>query len=237
MKMNLLISTGAILLMLAASAIAQPDNDICIAGGVIVPRGDFVAYADAGPNLELLGVIRFADNSPFSAVIGLGAAFFEENSEKFLLTGGGYNIEAERKVSQYGVSFNAGLRFSPLEQTSFVRPFLTAAPGLYLFNTQTDVRIDDDPDDEPLDTENDTQVKFGVRAGAGIDLAFSNTWSLGIKYLFDAVVDLQQVAEVTEDREVIMKKRTARFDSIMLQVSFPISVFEGGDSSDEEDED
>jgi hypothetical protein len=230
-------SLGAALLLLAGSAFSQPDNDLCVALGAIVPRGDFERYADAGPNVELSGVIRFADNSPIAAVVGIDAAFFEEESEKFFLSGGGYNIEAEKKVSQYAFSLNAGLRFSPLERTSFFRPYLTAAPGLYVFNTQTEVRIEDDPDDEALDSDNDAQVRFGIRAGGGIDLAFSETWSLGLKYIFDAVVDLQQVATVTEGREVIMEKRTARFDSIMLQVTFPISVFESNENDDNDEDD
>lgn len=234
------MTIGLVVIVSFGSAVlAQPPGDVRLAGGIIVPRGNFQLYADEGPTFDLMGTLRFGHANPFGGWFGVSGAFFQDDEQDIDIYFDEILIGGKKVISQYDVSFNAGFQFTPALERSAIRPYVIAGPGLYLFDTKSDVFVNDGgwDDTRPLHTDHNSQVRFGIRAGAGLDLFFGHSWGLGFKYLFDSVIGLHQIEEVGPDNDVILKSKNARFDSIMLEVIVPFATFARIPSHHDSDED
>jgi hypothetical protein len=185
--------------------------------GAVWPQGSFDNYADPGVNLT--GRITLDFDSPFNLWGGLGLAVF--NHETSLAEPGEYyagNFPVEQDIDYNSLSLHVGGELSL--PRGLIRPRVAIGPGLYLFFTEIEVTEMSSPEEEQTSRYyEDTQVKFGWRALAGVDLVFSPNWGISLEFTNDNVYDLNRPGSLREDSE------KSRFVGVSAGVVFTFEAF------------
>ncbi len=215
------VLTFGFVLMTAISLQAQTPGEVGFSLGGVVPQGDFGTYADAGPTGHIRASFHIPQAQMFSGYVDIcGALFSSETEEIDVWVQGFGTYAAEKTLSQYSVSLHAGLQIGSDTRRGALRPRAAIAPGIYIFNTQTDVTIIGE-DESTLD-ENDTQAKFGVRGVVGTDVFFSTKWGLSFEFVYDHVTGLHDSYEYDSEGRLQEVSQSARFHSFMVGLVIPL---------------
>lgn len=221
-RISVITPAIVMLLMLASSpATAGLFGEVGIAVGGVSPQGNFGTYADEGPTALIRASIHINQAPMFSGYLDLGGSLFSSQTEDVdvWIEGLGMYV-AEKTVSQYNICLHAGLQLGSSTRRGAIRPRAVLAPGLYVFNTKTTVRMLDE--DENFLDESDAQLKFGYRGILGSDFFFTTRWGISVAFVFDQVINLHHDHLYDQNGRLKQVSQSARFYSIMVGVVWPM---------------
>jgi len=192
-----------------------------LAGGWKWPLDDIKRFGDDG----FTGWIRFnAHLSGFQAgslLMLAGGTFFSSQDEPVFVSGGGTTFPARRTTSQYELSLNIGPQLGASTRTGFFRPRIAVAPGIYAFNTEESIRLLDD--DEDFISETNTQIRFGWKGVAGVDLFFSQKLGVSLDFVYDAIWNLDYVESV-DTTGATRNTGVGRYAGFLVGVIIPLEA-------------
>ena len=159
----------AVLLLVPAAAFASGGWTIDARGGVALPMGDFGNDFKSG---LLIGVEASHMMGPQFA-LGVDGNYVKNNpsdeNQAALDALLGPGTDAEAKLMHYG----AHAKYMMSTKESKMTPYLVGGAGLY--NVKVQVTPPGGPD------ISDSQTKFGIRGGLGLNWMMSQNWGLGFQ--------------------------------------------------------
>jgi hypothetical protein len=203
----------------ARTQTADPIGDLAFAAGWKFPQGSYDRFADDGFTGWIRGNIKFGESHLVTVLTGLGGTHFATSNEAVAVIADTIAFAAQRTVSNYEFSFHLGPQLGVGNRLGLFRPRVAIAPGIYLFNTQTDVRLVSDT--ENLTSSTVTQIRFGWRAIGGVDLFFTGKWGVSLDVTYDGVWLLNHTTE-DEYGNPTTEEDTGRFLGFLVGVVIPL---------------
>jgi hypothetical protein len=200
-----------LLLISIVSGNTQPNGEMHISIGGIYPQGNYTAYADPGVTANLRWTVHMNQFGFLSGWLNINGSFFSSEEFYVELLDDPYYRGADERISEYAISLHTGLQIGSDSRQGAIRPRLAFGPGIYFFNTEDKLTI---PGlEEPYDINNETQVKFGWRAFAGLDLFVNSRWGFTFDFTYDHVLSLDHIWQVESADKIVKIGQTARFNS------------------------
>lgn len=203
---------------------AMPDDlrgELGLGIGPTFPQGEFARYSDPGPHFNIRATPRIPGVESVAGWLDFNVTLFSSEESPLFITVEDFLLEAKKTVSEYAFSLHAGLQVGSASAKGFIRPRAALAPGLYVFNTETSVRLIGD--DEDLVSNNDSDVRVGWRGIIGVDFFFSQQWGISFDFFYDHVFRMRRLIDTDEAGNTIEVFRPARFQTYMISVVIPFA--------------
>jgi hypothetical protein len=187
--------------------------------GPTFPQGEFARYSDPGPHFNIRVTPRIPGVESVAGWIDLNGTLFSSEETPVFITVEDFLLDAKKTVSEYAFSLHTGLQVGSASAKGFIRPRAALAPGLYIFNTETSIRVIGD--DEDLVSNNDSDVRVGWRGIIGVDFFFSQQWGISFDFFYDHVFRMRRLIDTDEAGNTVEIFRPARFQTYVISAVIP----------------
>ncbi|MDF1543609.1 MAG: hypothetical protein P1R58_00745 [bacterium] len=206
-----------LLLSLLYGSVWAGSGSVGIHGGIILPRDNYIRYADLAPKLSLHYAVNLNARSTLATRFDIGAAYFQSSSRT---APSGLSVYANY-VREYGYSFHAGLQYHPTFLQLWkprLRPSLIVQPGLYLMNTE--IEYITSSQNQPPSLDHQFMGRVGLRLGIGLDLVGPHETGFTLGISWDQIPQFERLTDT--DSEFRSDSRTARYWTITLGLLIPV---------------
>lgn len=181
--------------------------------GSIAPQGDYAAFADPGLNICLQATYHPLESHVFALWVSGSLAVFSAEDATVQLDIDGASEWADRQINDKAYIIHLGIRLGSRSYKPVLRPFVSAGPGIYVFDTETKYKLVGQPDWSHI--RHNTETGFGWRGVLGTDIYFSEKFGVRLECFFDDVYGLNPLdTEETDNIE-------ARYISYMIGIVIP----------------